>query len=84
MACGIPICCSDRSPMPEIAKDACLYFDPTNSESIAAAVRNALLDREGTQARAGLGVAYAEGYSWSNTARRTFAFLADVKQRADS
>jgi glycosyltransferase involved in cell wall biosynthesis len=78
MACGIPICCSDRSPMPEIARDACLYFDPADPNSIAGAVRSALTDWQGTQARARLGLAYAEDYSWATTTRRTFGFLADV------
>lgn len=86
MACGIPICSSDRSPMPEIAKDACLYFDPTDPDSIAAAVRAALADWPATLARALRGLEYAEAYSWAKTARRTFAFLAEVAathQRTD-
>ena len=78
MACGIPICSSDRSPMPEIARDACLYFDPTDPDSIAASVREALSDMAAAKARADRGVHYAEEYSWARTARRTFQFLANV------
>ena len=80
MACGIPICSSDRSPMPEIAQDACLYFDPTDPDSIAEAIRTALSDWPATQARARRGLSYAEAYSWAKTARRTFAFLAEVAE----
>lgn len=78
MACGIPICCSDRSPMPEIAKDACIYFDPTVPDSIAAAVREALDDMEAARQRARLGMEYAAEYSWSRTARRTLSFIANA------
>jgi glycosyltransferase involved in cell wall biosynthesis len=78
MACGIPICCSDRSPMPEIARDACLYFDPTDPHSIADAIRRALTDRSGMAERAQRGLDYAGEFNWARTARRTFAFLAEV------
>ena len=78
MSCGIPVCCSDRSPMPEVARDSCLYFDPTDPDSIAAAIREALADWPQMQARAQRGMAYAAERSWANTARRTFAFLANV------
>lgn len=78
MACGIPICCSNRSPMPEISRDACLYFDPADPDSIATAVRAALSDWPAMQVRAQRGLAYAEDYSWAKTARRTFGFLAEV------
>jgi glycosyltransferase involved in cell wall biosynthesis len=78
MASGIPICCSDRSPMPEIARDACLYFDPTDPASIAAAVRTAVQDWDATLARAGRALDYARAYSWEKTARLTFAFIVAV------
>lgn len=80
MACGIPICSSDRSPMPEIAKHACLYFDPTDPDSIANAVRAALADWPAALERARVGLEQAEAYSWAKTARRTFAFLAEVAE----
>ena len=78
MACGIPICCSDRSPMPEIARDACLYFDPTDPHSIAEAIRRALNDPSGRIERAQRGMEYAGEFSWATTTRRTFAFLTRV------
>jgi glycosyltransferase involved in cell wall biosynthesis len=34
MACGLPVLCSDRSSMKEIAKDSALYFDPENVQDI--------------------------------------------------
>ncbi len=34
MACKIPVVCSDRGPLPEVAGDAALLFDPENPQSI--------------------------------------------------
>lgn len=76
MASGIPICSSDRSPMPEICRDACLYFDPADPRSIAQAVLGALGDWTATQARSAQALEYARTYSWDKTARETFAFIA--------
>ncbi|MBD8620607.1 glycosyltransferase family 4 protein [Sphingomonas sp. CFBP 13728] len=78
MACGIPICCSDRSPMPEIARDACLFFDPAVPSLIADSFVRALGDGKAMLERARLGICYAADYSWQTTARRTFALLGVV------
>lgn len=82
MASGIPICCSNRSPMPEIGKDACLYFDPTDPDSIARCMGEALADMDAAKARAVMGLRYAQEYSWDETARRTFGFIAETARQA--
>lgn len=78
MACGIPICCSSRSPMPEIAHDACVYFDPSQSDQIATAIRDALRNRAATLTRSHAAIKLAADYSWAKTARQTFALIADT------
>lgn len=46
MASGIPICSSDRGPMPEVlGRDAC-YFDPEVPSSIAEALKRMIEDDE--------------------------------------
>lgn len=82
MSCGIPVCSSDRSPMPEIAGDACLYFDPTDPESIASSIRQALGDMAASRTRAERATRYAAEYSWDKSARRTFAFIRKVAEDA--
>ena len=62
--------------MPEIARDACLYFDPSDPMSIAASIDEARRDPEATRQRCERGLQYAASYSWQQTARRTFALLA--------
>lgn len=83
MASGIPICSSSRSPMPEILRDACLYFDPKYPQSIAAAVAEAIENYATALTRARRGLELAEGFSWRETARATFGFIGEIsKQRS--
>ena len=44
MACGIPVACSNRSSLPEVAGDAALYFDPYNLDEITAAIEKMATD----------------------------------------
>ena len=81
MASGLPIACSNRGPMPEVLRDAGLYFDPESPEQIAGAIRELVTDsrkRSGCAARA---YEYAKQYSWERCARDTFSFIADVASR---
>jgi glycosyltransferase involved in cell wall biosynthesis len=82
MACGIPICSSERSPMPEVGGGAFLYFDPEQPGTIAESLREALNNPKATAARAAQGVAQAQAFSWERTARDTFGLLAAVARTA--
>ena len=44
MACGIPVTCSNRSSLPEVAGDAALFFDPYNIDDIAKAIEKMATD----------------------------------------
>jgi glycosyltransferase involved in cell wall biosynthesis len=67
---GCPVCCSNTSCLPEIARDAALFFDPYDPDSIAAAmqtiitpaVRNDLITR---------GRSRAKGFTWRKCAEQT-------------
>ena len=39
MARGVPVACSDRRALPEVAGDAALIFDPTDQAAVTGAVR---------------------------------------------
>ena len=45
MARGVPVACSDRSVVPEVAGDAALLFDPTDARAITAAIERLLARR---------------------------------------
>lgn len=77
MSFGIPIVSADRPPMPEVAQDACLYFDPTDSQAIASAIRQTLANWPASLARAQTGLQLAAAYSWDHCADLTFRFLMD-------
>lgn len=78
MASGLPIACSSRGPMPEVLRDAGVYFDPEQSEDIERAIRSLLEDPNLRKRKARLALQYASEYSWARCARETFAYLASV------
>ena len=84
MASGLPIACSDRGPMPEVAKDAAVYFDPENPFSIADAVEKLIRDPELRFRYARRAFGLASEYSWDRCGKKTAEFLYGVweqKQR---
>jgi glycosyltransferase involved in cell wall biosynthesis len=78
MAAGLPIACSNRGPMPEVLRDAGVYFDPEDSASIADAVRQLVMAPGLRAEKAAAASAIATNFSWSRCARETFEFLATV------
>jgi glycosyltransferase involved in cell wall biosynthesis len=73
MARGVPVACSDRSSLPEVAGDAALLFDPEDVGAIAAAIERLLADRDLAAALAAAGRERAAGFSWERTAALTRA-----------
>lgn len=78
MAAGLPIACSNRGPMPEILRDAGVFFDPEDVDSVCSALL-VLIRSAGLRARlAYRAQALARRYSWERCAEETFGFLAEV------
>jgi glycosyltransferase involved in cell wall biosynthesis len=76
MARGVPVACSNRGSLPEVAGDAALYFDPESEPAIAAAIERLLGDpAEAARLRAA-GRLRATGFSWASTAEGTVAAYA--------
>jgi glycosyltransferase involved in cell wall biosynthesis len=73
MARGVPVACSDRSSLPEVAGDAALLFDPEDDRAIAGAVRRLLADRAEADRLRAAGRAQAARFSWERTAELTAA-----------
>ena len=73
MARGVPVACSDRSSLPEVAGDAALLFDPEDVRAIAGAIERLLTD-EALRARlAAAGPDQARRFSWEQTTALTVA-----------
>jgi glycosyltransferase involved in cell wall biosynthesis len=73
MARGVPVACSDRPALPEVAGDAALLFDPTDQSAVTDAVRRLLTDAELRESLARRGLQRAGLFSWRRTAEATLA-----------
>jgi glycosyltransferase involved in cell wall biosynthesis len=70
---GVPVACSDRSSLPEVAGDAALLFDPTDVRAITTAIERVLGDGELAARLRADGSAQAARFSWAQTASATAA-----------
>jgi glycosyltransferase involved in cell wall biosynthesis len=73
MARGVPVACSDRASLPEVAGDAALLFDPSDPGAIAAALERLLGDRAEADRLRAAGRARAARFTWTRTAELTLA-----------
>ena len=71
MACGCPVITSTTSSLPELAGDAALLVDPTDTGAIAAAMRRLIDDRGLRHELAERGRRRAARFEWERTARET-------------
>jgi len=71
MARDVPVACSDRTAMAEVAGDAALLFDPEDQEAVTTAVRRLLDDRELAARLVERGRARVALYTWERTAEAT-------------
>ena len=78
MAIGLPIACSNRGPMPEILKDAGVYFDPEDSQSIAHALSELAQNFKLRKELSHRAKQYSKDYSWSRCSKETWDFLYKI------
>jgi glycosyltransferase involved in cell wall biosynthesis len=73
MARGVPVACSDRGSLAEVAGDAARLFDPEHPGQIAAAIEALISDRAEAERLRQAGRRRAAGFTWGATARGTLA-----------
>ncbi|MDX6650833.1 MAG: hypothetical protein QOJ97_2784 [Solirubrobacteraceae bacterium] len=73
MARGVPVACSSRASLPEIAGGAALLFDPEAPTAIAAALERLLSDHELADRLRAAGREQAARFSWRAAAEGTLA-----------
>jgi glycosyltransferase involved in cell wall biosynthesis len=73
MTRGLPVACSDRGALAEVADDAALLFDPEQPRSIADAIERLLADASERDRLRDAGRANAARFSWSATAAKTIS-----------
>jgi glycosyltransferase involved in cell wall biosynthesis len=70
---GVPVACSDRSTLPELAGDAALLFDPEDPDAIHGALDRLLRDGELRDRLRAAGPRQAALFNWDATATATAA-----------
>jgi glycosyltransferase involved in cell wall biosynthesis len=78
MACGTPVACSNTSSLPEVAGEAALLFDPTDTAAIGAALERLLNDDALRADLARRGPEQAARFSWTDSARRLRALYERI------
>ena len=68
---GLPVACSNRTSLPEVAGDAALMFDPDRPEEIAGAMERLLAGGEEVERLREAGYVRARQFTWQETARLT-------------
>jgi glycosyltransferase involved in cell wall biosynthesis len=71
MARDLPVACSDRPALPEVAGDAALLFDPEDESAIAEAIRRLLTEEALRSELVGRGRERVLLFPWERTAKAT-------------
>ncbi|MCU1268097.1 MAG: glycosyltransferase [Acidobacteria bacterium] len=78
MASGIPVIGSTCGAIPEVIGEAGMVFREGSGESLAAALRQALLDQGLRERMAEAGLERVGRYSWERVAEKTYQLYKDV------
>jgi len=80
MASGVPVAASQIAAIPEVCRDAAVYFQPENPENMAAKVVSVVEDEKLRQRLIARGKERARDFSWKKAAVETLAFYESVRQ----
>lgn len=78
MASGLPIACSNHGPMPEILRNAGVYFNPEDHSDIAQALKLLISAVDLRKKLSDEARALSFQYTWERCADETFEFLSSV------
>ena len=76
MACGVPVLTSNTSSIPEVAGDAAVTVDPTDTQKMADAIGEMLENRSLREHLMQAGPVRAAQFNWEKTARQTLGVYA--------
>jgi glycosyltransferase involved in cell wall biosynthesis len=80
MARGLPVACSDRASLSEVAGTAARIFDPEDPRAIADAVEELLADPRARERLRAAGREQARRFTWSETAAGTLRTYDRVRE----
>ena len=78
MASACPVLCSRVASIPEVVRDAALFFDPHNPEEITDAMHQVLTDEMLRRTLVHAGRERCHHFSWQRTARETLKVLEEA------
>lgn len=78
MACGQVVAASNRSSLPEIGGEAAAYFDPEDTQDMAAVIERLLGDPQEYAQRQAAGYGQATKFSWERAAQETIALYDHI------
>lgn len=78
MACGTPVMCSNVTALPEVAADAAITVDPSDSESMIGGLRQLISDGAKRTELRRRGLERVASFSWDRTASQTWRLLMEV------
>jgi glycosyltransferase involved in cell wall biosynthesis len=78
MACGCPVLASRRTSVPEIAGDACLYFDPERPEDMAASMTRIATESALQEHLRQAGLRRVAQFDWQRTATQVHGLFRNV------
>jgi len=74
----LPLAVSNRGPMPELLREAALYFDPTSVDQIVGSIMSLVENPNLAKENARLAYLFSKEYSWAKCRLQTFMFLTEV------
>lgn len=80
MSRGVPVVCSNRASLPEVAGDAAVFFDPHSVPDMAEKLGRVALDAELRAELVRRGYTNAARFSWEATARKTLEVYREAVQ----
>lgn len=78
MARGTPVLAARAGALPQTGGEAAAYFDPADPDSLSGELSGLLADPAVRAQMSEAGVAWASGFSWPETARRTAAVYREL------
>ena len=81
MAAGLPICCSDRGPMPEVLCDAGLYFDPECPHSIMNSLEKMCQKADRVSHFGRRAELLSRNFSWQRCSEKTWSLLVETAKK---
>ena len=83
MAHGVPVIASNTSSLPEVAGEAAVLVEPTNTEEIAAAIGRVVTDQALQEHLRRAGPARANRFNWKSSAERLVGVFRAVHAEAE-